>query len=129
MKASLGLMAVTTVLLAGCANYEYLQDEYGQTPMQLFEFRGTTYRLWDKAAQNKIMVGSNLGAAAGDGFIKGLTFGVVNPAPGEPTLHAVAEAYVTSTNRSCEVAPGSLVAEPQWEFRYKCAAPLATAKP
>lgn len=124
-KACLLKIAVLSaaVGLSGCANLNYAMDEYGQTPMVLYEHRDKTYRLWDKPDQNKMMVSSNLGAAAGDGFMTGLTFGIVSAYPGEPTMRSVAEGYLAGKQRKCTVAIGTLIQQPQWEFRYQCQAP------
>ena len=123
------LILVAALSVAGCANLDYAVDEYGNTPMVVFEHSDHPYRVFDKPQANKIMMTASLGAAMGNGFIRGLTFGILNNNTSEPAMRSAAEAYLSSTGRTCQVSPGHLIQEPQWEFRYQCAAIAFNAQP
>lgn len=109
--------------LAGCASYNYAIDEYGGVPVASYEYQGNTYRVFDKIASSKLMITPSIGSAAGDGFVKGLTLGLVDTGVPQPVFRAAAEGYLASKGRKCTVDAGQLIMKPQWEFRYQCAAP------
>jgi hypothetical protein len=119
------IVLLAALVLGGCANFEYANEQYGTTPHQMFEFNGSTYRVFDKTQASKLMITPTLGAAAGDGFVRGLTFGLYNPHPSEPVYHEAVGAYLASTGRTCTTDTGQLIVQPQWEFRYACAATSA----
>lgn len=119
------LLLAVVLALGGCANFEYANEQYGSTPHQMFEFNGSTYRVFDNKAQNKLMITPTLGASAGDGFVRGFTFGLYNPHPSEPVYHEAVAAYLTSTGRACTFGQGQLIMQPQWEYRYQCTANVA----
>lgn len=127
------ISTVAALALAGCANYSYATDHYGDTQMVSFEHNDSTYRVFDKPQAGKLMITSSLGAAAGDGALRGLTFGIINNHPSEPVMHDAADAFLASTGRACKTDPGQLIMQPQWEFRYSCetvaAAKSAPMKP
>lgn len=122
MKYSPGLVIVGALLLSGCASYNYALDEYGGIPVVSHEYQGNTYRVFDKPASSKLMITPSLGSAAGDGFVRGLTFGLVDTEVPQPVYRAAAESYLASLGKKCTVDTGQLVVRPQWEFRYQCQA-------
>lgn len=114
------LVVAASLGLSGCAGIDYAVDEYSGVPLVMFEHDDHTFRVFDKVASNKLMITPTLGNAAGVGFVRGLTLGLVDNDIPEPVFHEGASAYLLSTGRACAVSNGVLVIRPQWEFRYQC---------
>lgn len=116
-----GMALGLAVGLTGCASIDYATDEYGSVPLVTHDYQDHTYRIFDKSGANKLMITPTLGAAAGDGAIRGLTLGLFNNDVPEPVFHGAADSYLASTGRKCSVVgQGVLIVRPQWEFHYQC---------
>lgn len=107
--------------LAGCASVNYIIDEYRGVPVMEVKMPDDTYRVFDKPAQNKMMVTSSLSSAAGQGFARGLTFGAAPTDPPKPLFEAAALQFLNENGRAgCRVVDAYLLARPQWEVKYDC---------
>jgi hypothetical protein len=98
----------------------YAMENYTDVPITQFKYRDDTYRVFDKPHENRLMITPSIGAAAGAGAVKGLTLGLSGPMTVESEFREVAQAYLDHNGRHCLISKGSLVVQPQWEFRYKC---------
>lgn len=103
----------------------YVLDNYKGVEKQEILVEGDdTYRVFDKPTASRMMVTSSLGAAAGQGALKGLTLGAVESAPPKPRFQKAAETFLASTGRAdCRITDGYLLVNPQWEFTYDCSKP------
>jgi hypothetical protein len=67
------------------------------------------------------MVTTSLGRAAGQGYVKGLTLGIIDAAVPKPLFQGAAAKYLSETGRShCRINDGYLLVEPQYEFKFAC---------
>lgn len=138
------IAAVFAVALGGCQGVEYAMNEYQGVPVTHFVDKptsgrmvdeegrpiATTYRIFDKPEQNKLMITPSVGDSMGMGAMKGLTFGAGgNASPA--ALQAAAMKWLQSKGRTCTATQTILVVEPQYEVKYICGAtpPAATAPP
>jgi hypothetical protein len=124
--------AALCVALGGCASYKYAMDEYTGVQVNEVHTADDTYRVFDKPAQNKLMITSSLGSAAGQGFRKGATFGIAQTEVPKPLFEAAALKYLEESGRSgCRIIDTSLIMQPQWEVKYNCSpvAPTVAALP
>jgi hypothetical protein len=119
--------------LAGCGGgVQYAMKEYTGVEVKSFEVVDEdTYRVFDKPAENKLMITPSIGKAMGAGAAQGLTFGgadamdMIGP---KPMFEKAALGYLASTGRTCRIIDGYIVAKPQWEFKYDCSV-LVVAPP
>lgn len=118
---------IAALALTGCANIDYLNDNYGNAPQVSFKHADHYYEVFDKPAEKRLVISTAVGAAIGAGAIRGLTFGLINNHPSEPVMHQAVDAYLKSTGRICEPGTGQLIADPEWEFHYSCTAVSAAA--
>ena len=110
-------------LLSGCAGANYAMEHYSGVPIQQFKAsNGATYRIFDKPAENRLMITSSLAAAFGSGAVQGATFGAIQPTSAAVVFRDAAEQYLVSTGRTCVTRDTTLVIDPQYEVRYDCSA-------
>lgn len=114
------LSVLLAISLTGCAGMDYAMKNYTGVPITRFKYDNDTYRIFDKPAENRLMITSSLGAAAGAGAVKGFTLGLSGPMTVESDFRRATKAYLDSTDRRCTILEGSLVVQPQWEFTYRC---------
>jgi hypothetical protein len=112
-------IALATVL-SGCANISYIVDNYSGVPVQEISTRYDTFRVFDKPGENRMMVTASLASAAGQGLVGGLMMNPTLGATPKPVYQEAVEAFLARSGRQCLVTDGHLLAEPQWEFRYRC---------
>lgn len=119
MKAIL-VVAVCAVL-AGCASVNRAMSyNYTPTPVAMED---DTYRVFDHPSENVIMTTTSIGTAMGQGAVRGATFGLAPVRTPEQRHEAAARKHLDETGRSeCRIISGYLLMEPQYEFRYECAA-------
>jgi hypothetical protein len=125
----LGIVALS-VALGGCASVNYILQEYQGVPVQEVKMPDDTYRIFDKPAVNKLMVTSSLSSAAGQGFVKGLTFGAVPTDAPKPLFEAASLQFLGESGRpGCRIIDAYILAQPQWEVKYDCSPPPLAALP
>lgn len=113
VKFILGAMALST--MAGCSGVSYVMENYqGEMPVKFVDKAGQKFRIFDKPAQQRLMITPSLGAS----FAQGATLG--STATPEVKYQAAAAAYVKSTGRNCKMGDMRLIIEPQWETFYTC---------
>jgi hypothetical protein len=123
---TLGIVALC-VTLGGCATISYVMQEYHDVPVQEVRMSDDTYRIFDKPAASKLMVTSSLSSAAGQGFVKGLTFGAVPTDAPKPLFEAASLQFLSENGRpGCRIVDAYLLAQPQWEVKYDCSPPPAS---
>lgn len=115
------------LMLGGCgAGVQYVVDNYRGVELKTFEVPDEdTYRVFDKPAENRLMITPSLGTAAAYGAVSGATFGAANVDGPKPIFERAALGYLASTGRTCRMLDGYIVARPQWEFKYDCSIPPA----
>jgi hypothetical protein len=123
-------VAGVSICVAGCgAGVQYAIDEYsGIKPVEFEVLDEDMYRVFDKPAQNKLMITPSLARAMGAGALQGLTFGgadAMDTLGPKPKFEKAATGYLASTGRTCRIVDGYLVVRPQWEFKYDCSLPAA----
>jgi len=127
-----------SLLLSGCgAGMQYAMDNYSGVKVVDYEvIDEDIYRVFDKPAENRLMITPSVARAAGAGALQGLTFGgadAMDTLGPKPKFEKAALAFLASTGRTCRIVDGYLIVKPQWEFKYDCsvlpAAPPASANP
>ena len=101
-------------LLSGCSGMGYAMKNYSGTKADKFYSSGQKFRIFDKPAENRLMITPSFGSA----MLQGATFGA--GATAEISYQQAAQAYLDSTGRDCEVGDMKLVVQPQWETFYTC---------
>jgi hypothetical protein len=80
-----------------------------------------TYRVYDKPAQNKMMITPSIGASALQGAGSGLSFNAIDGTPPKPVFERAAIEYLRTTGRDkCRVIDAYLILKPQYEVKYEC---------
>jgi hypothetical protein len=119
LTTTIALIAVA-VSTAGCASVSYIMDNYSGVQVKEITTSYDTFRVFDKPSENRMMITSSIASAAGQGIVGGL---LLNPAAGAtplPVFREAVEKYLAQSGRICQVKDGTLLAVPQWEFRYSC---------
>lgn len=93
---------------------------YSDVPVQQVTTQYDTFRVFDKPAENRMMVTSSLASAAAQGFTGGLLLNPTVTATPKPVFEEAAQAYLKQTGRNCKIVDGYLLVNPQWEFKYSC---------
>lgn len=123
-----GVLVMATAL-GGCASFGYLGETYGAMQPQTITTKADTWRVFDRAAENKILVQRNPGNTSTPGVAAGLGFNATNAAAPQPAYQEAAEAFLAQSGRNCKIKDGYLVVAPSWEFTYECdPAPTAGKK-
>lgn len=123
-------LAALCAALGGCASANYVMDQYSGVAIKEVRIPDDTYRIYDKPSENKLMVTSSLGSAAGQGFVKGLTFGTAQTEPPKPLYEAAALQFLNESGRpGCRIKESYLLMQPQWEVKYGCSPMVAATAP
>ena len=113
----------------GCAGINYAAQQYSGVRVEEVAMPDDTYRIFDKPAENRMMVTSSLAAAMGQGLGAGLLLNAIDNTPPKPRFDAAALQYLENTGRpGCRVVDLYLLVKPQFEVKYDCA-PQASAAP
>lgn len=114
-------IAALCAVLGGCAGVSYAIDEYSGVEVKNIQMPDDNYRVFDKPAQNKMMVTPSLAASAGQGFASGLLLNAVDNTPPKPRFDAAALQYLENTGRQgCRIVDSYVVVKPQFEIKYDC---------
>lgn len=105
--------------LVGCMGFDEaveISDEYAGTPIAEYENTGGSWRIADKAMENRLKIGPSLARSFSAAFGGTVTF-VEQP---REDYQAAVEGWLASSGRTCMVTNAQLLVSPQWEFRYSC---------
>ncbi len=105
--------------LGGCAGFDEaveITDEYAMTPVAEYDDAGGSWRIADKAAENRLKIAPSLARSFSAAFGGTVTF-VEQP---REEYEAAVQGWLASSGRTCTVTSGQLLVSPQWEFRYSC---------
>jgi len=106
---------------AGCSQLNYLRENYGNVEPVRFSFSSKTWLIYDRPADERLMVSPNFGAELASSVIEGLTLGLSGKVNGpEGAYHVAAAAYLQSKDSPCQVTNGAHIIENSWEFFYTC---------
>ena len=101
--------------------------QYSSVKPVVFANGGSTWRVYDKPDEGRLMITPTVADSAASGFIGGATLGVAgDPITGRSAgipqngFTAAASAWVKRHGASCEVTSGHLLVTPQWEYAYAC---------
>ncbi len=120
---------VAAIVLGGCASMDHMMQHYANTPVQEFRNHHDNFRIFDKPADGRVMITSSIESAAAQGLVGGLTFNPALAAPPKPIYEQAVAQYLAASGRQCTISDGYLLVQPQWEFRYTCAAASAQSAP
>ncbi len=80
-----------------------------------------TYRVFEHPNRDRIMTTTSIGKAAGQGLIRGATWGVANVQTPEQQHEAAARRYLDLTGRdACTIKSGYELVQTQYEFMVDC---------
>ncbi len=108
------IVAFSLAFLTACSGMGYAIENYAGTKAIQFQHDGQRFRVYDKPAENRLMITPSFGRAS----LQGATFG--GAATAEMTYELAAQAYLTSTGRECEISDLKLIVQPQYEAFYLC---------
>lgn len=117
---SIILAAVLPLVFASCGNLRYIVAEYDGIKTVVHQAPQATIRIFDKPAQQKMMVTPTIGKALGMGAASGATLGMWTPGTDPFPLQEAAQNYLDVTGRrNYRITKGRLLVKPQWEFEYR----------
>ena len=117
-------IAATALLLCGCAGVNHAQ-QYQGVEVERFAWDGSTWRIFDKPSEGRLMITPTILRSARAGFFSGLTFGALDTDIPKPRYQGAVVSWIETSGRSgCTVTDGYEVVRPQWEFTYRCPAAL-----
>ncbi|WP_321344824.1 hypothetical protein [Breoghania sp.] len=134
------LILVSCLILASCSGIHYALENYSgvevqehivvpkegpryiEQPNGVRVDRAAHFRIFDKPTESRLMITPSIGDAAAIGLVKGATFGIAGSDAPEVIYRNGAQDFLDKSGRSCDVRDISLIATPQYEVRYTCAA-------
>jgi hypothetical protein len=119
MGLKYSIMLIACLALGACAGFDEaveISDEYAETPIAEYENTAGSWRIADKAGENRLKIGPSLARSFSAAFGGTVTF-VEMP---REEYQAAVEGWFASSGRACMVTDGQLLVSPQWEFRYSC---------
>jgi len=130
MKTQTIAALVLCGLLAGCGGRPGgLKDAmaYDSKSLTHVQMKDDNYRIFEHPSGDRIMTTTSLGKAAGQGFVKGLTYGLADIQTPEQLHEAAARRYLDLTGRAaCPIQSGYELVRTQYEFKFSC--PEGTVK-
>ncbi|MDP9837617.1 hypothetical protein J2T09_002369 [Neorhizobium huautlense] len=115
--------SVVALALSGCAGVNYAIQHYSGIKPVIWTSptTGKSYRIYDKRAENRLMIALGLGESALQGIGAGATLGIADTRTPSVVYQDAALEWLATTGKKCEAKNISLVLEPQYEVRYVCA--------
>jgi len=115
------LYTLISVILFGCAGFNYAMKNYSGVSVTHYEFDAMNWRVMDKPDEQRVMITKSISHAFGAGATKALTFASSNDVIGpEAEFYEATLSYLRSTGRDCKIDRSNLVLDGQWEFFYTC---------
>jgi hypothetical protein len=116
--------------LGGCGGLSYAAQEYTGVEVLTVQMPDDNYRVFDKPAENKMMVTSSVGSALAQGAGQGLLLNAIDNTPPKPLFEAAAIAFLAQSGRSsCRIIDAYLIVKPQYEIKYDCTPPPPSPAP
>lgn len=126
-----GIAISVLLATAGCAGANYAMQNY--SGIEPVTWRSTTvnstFRIFDKPKENRLMITLGFGEATMQGVGSGLTLGAADTHTPSILYQDAAIEWLKTTGRTCTATNTFLVIEPQYEVRYSCAAPTPAVTP
>jgi hypothetical protein len=72
---------VLALMLGGCAGLSYTAQQYTGIELQTVQMPDDRYWVFDKPAENKMLVSSSVGSAMAQGFGQGLMLNAIDNTP------------------------------------------------
>jgi hypothetical protein len=125
-------IVLVAIFLAACAAggaIDYMRTEYGAAEKDGWvdistDERQQIFLIWINKTKPKILVQTNLKAAADYGFVKGATYGAVSNAPVQPTFERAAlRWFEENSKQNCKLSNPVKLHDVAWEFDYECGLP------
>lgn len=115
-------LLLSILFLSSCSSgARYAINNYKSVPVVRFAVTdGSTYRIFHKPSEKRLMITPSLAAAAGQGALQGISLGAINS--GRPVIlyEDAAIQFLASKGSRCQVTKSFLVVKPQYEIRYEC---------
>ena len=126
-----GIAISILLVTAGCAGANYAMQNYsGIDPVTWRSATvGSTFRIFDKPKENRLMITLGFGEATMQGVGSGLTLGAADTRTPSILYQDAAIEWLKATGRVCTATNTFLVIEPQYEVRYSCATPVPAVTP
>jgi hypothetical protein len=120
----LGKTIIFTAILAlsSCAGMGYAIQHYASVKPEIWQSptTGTSFRVYDKPQENRMMITLSIGAAAAQGAGRGITLGLADTRTPSIVYQDAAIEWLSTKGRVCSATATSLIVEPQYEVRYNC---------
>lgn len=115
------LALIATATLTACAGVGTVMERYGSVKAVAFQHGGSTWRVYDKPEEGRLMLTPSIGDSAAAGAIQGATFGMAdNPLGPNKRYSDAATAWIAQHGESCRLTAGRVLLHPQFEFDYSC---------
>jgi len=120
MKKIVCIAALLT--LTSCAGAKYAMDNYSGVEMVGWTSptTKTSFLVYDKPAENRMMISLGVGESAMQGLGKGLTLGAADTRTPEGAFQAAALEWLALQGRTCTATKAFVIIEPQYEVQYTC---------
>ncbi|MEQ1649121.1 MAG: hypothetical protein ABL898_11080 [Hyphomicrobiaceae bacterium] len=100
---------VATLVGVGCASRQYASTAYAGLPEIEITTKDARFSIIDNSAQSRMRVSTDLATVIGFGAGVGTFY------------RTAAEQYLRENAPTCNISDGYFLAEPHWEYVYKCA--------
>ena len=118
------MVALVALGLYGCAATNYLDREYDipEAIRTSVEKEGYSYNIIDNKGKSKLLVSASMGRALGHAWVKGASLFIADIGGDEKEYRGVVDDYLLRDRKGCatDATPGKVIADPYWEFSYKC---------
>jgi hypothetical protein len=113
------IVGASVLALTACSGMNEAITKYGSTRPVSYQISGQNWRIYDQPENGRLMITPSLSAAAGQGAVSGITYGMAdNPYTQREAFEPPAVAYLAS--KGCKITGGHLVLNTQFEFEYSC---------
>jgi hypothetical protein len=125
------LLVLSLALLSSCAGIRYATDNYSAVEVKEYAHHPTEadgqavtkhFRIFDKPAENRMMITASMSDALSMGMTDGLLFNATNSDHPSVIYREAALGFLRQSGRDCEAVETFLIVKPQWEVRYRCKA-------
>lgn len=114
------LIAAICVCLASCQNAGYMMETYDKPGKVVFKSTAGTWWVFDRKDLGKLMTSPTPESMILPATVSGATFGLVTTDPTTFTHQKVAQEFLASTGRACEIKTTTELWRPNYEHTYVC---------